>query len=77
MTTATQQQLRRGTATQHATFTGAQGEVTVDTTNFRAIVHDGVTAGGKPQATEAFVAAAIAALTSGGAANFVQWATCS
>jgi major tropism determinant Mtd-like protein len=46
MTTATQVQLRRGTSTQVAGFTGAQGEVVVDTTNNRAVVHDGATAGG-------------------------------
>lgn len=43
---ATQIQLRRGTATQHATFTGAAGEATVDTTNNAIRVHDGTTAGG-------------------------------
>jgi hypothetical protein len=41
-----QLQLRRGTATQVAAFTGAQGEIVVDTTNNRAIVQDGATAGG-------------------------------
>lgn len=30
---AKQLQLRKGTATEHNTFTGANGEVTVDTTN--------------------------------------------
>ena len=39
-------QLRRGTATQHNTFTGANGEVTVDTTNKTLRVHDGTTVGG-------------------------------
>ena len=38
--------LRRGTDTQHTTFTGAEGEVTVNTTNDSLHVHDGVTAGG-------------------------------
>lgn len=46
MATATQVQLRRGTSTQVAAFTGAPGEVVVDTTNNRAVVHDGATAGG-------------------------------
>jgi len=41
-----QVQLRRGTATEHNTFTGAVGEVTVDTTNDTLRVHDGSTAGG-------------------------------
>lgn len=42
----TQVQFRRGTTTQHAVFTGAQGEITVDTDKKTAIVHDGSTAGG-------------------------------
>src|SRR5580658_1789788 len=50
MTTATQVQLRRGTGAQVAAFTGAQGEVVVDTTNNRAIVNDGATVGGWPAA---------------------------
>ena len=41
-----QVQLRRGTATEHNTFTGAVGEVTVDTTNDTLRVHDGSTTGG-------------------------------
>jgi hypothetical protein len=56
---ATILQLRRGTTTQHNTFTGAVGEVTVDTTKDTVVVHDGTTAGGKPLATEAFVTSAI------------------
>jgi hypothetical protein len=56
---ATILQLRRGTTTQHNTFTGALGEVTVDTTKDTVVVHDGTTAGGKPLATEAFVTSAI------------------
>ena len=39
--------LRRGTDTQHTTFTGAEGEVTVNTTNDSLHVHDGATAGGR------------------------------
>ncbi len=45
-----QLQLRRGTAAALASFTGAAGEVVVDTTNNRLVVHDGVTAGGIPAA---------------------------
>ena len=41
-----QVKLRRGTATEHSGFTGAEGEVTVDTTNDTLRVHDGSTAGG-------------------------------
>jgi hypothetical protein len=43
-----QVRLRRGTTAQHATFTGAEGELTVDTTKKTIVLHDGVTAGGKP-----------------------------
>jgi hypothetical protein len=56
---ATILQLRRGTTVQHSTFTGAEGEVTVDTTKDTVVVHDGTTAGGKPLATEAYVTSAI------------------
>ncbi len=43
-------QFRRGTADEHAAFTGAIGEVTVDTTNKTLRVHDGETIGGIPLA---------------------------
>jgi hypothetical protein len=49
---ATALKLRRGTTSQHSTFTGAEGEVTVDTTKDTVVVHDGATAGGFPLATE-------------------------
>ena len=39
-------QIRRGSAAEHATFTGAVGEITMDTTNKTLRVHDGETAGG-------------------------------
>ena len=48
--TATQTQLRRGTTAEHATFTGAVGEATVDTTKDTLVIHDGATAGGFPLA---------------------------
>ena len=48
---AKQLQLRKGTATEHDTFTGANGEVTVDTTNKTLRVHDGSTVGGIRLAT--------------------------
>jgi hypothetical protein len=40
--------LRRGTTTQHGSFTGAEGEVTVDTDKDTLVVHDNATAGGRP-----------------------------
>ena len=68
-------QLRRGTTAQTVDFTGALGEVTVDTTKKTVVVHDGVTAGGTalakvsevpslvPQATEAVAGKAKIATT--------------
>ena len=50
---AKQLQLRKGTATEHNSFTGAVGEVTVDTTKDTLVVHDGVTVGGHPVAARA------------------------
>jgi len=43
---AIQLQVRRGTAAQHTTFTGAAGELTLDTTNQSLHIHDGSSAGG-------------------------------
>lgn len=43
-------QLRRGTTSQHSTFTGLSGEITVDTDKKTIVVHDGSTAGGIPLA---------------------------
>lgn len=41
-------QFRRGTTAQTAVFTGAPGEITVDTDKKVVVVHDGVTPGGFP-----------------------------
>jgi hypothetical protein len=43
---ATQVQLRRGTEAENNEFTGAEGEITVDTTNDSIRVHDGIKKGG-------------------------------
>src|SRR5687767_3188681 len=43
-----QVRLRRGTTSQHSAFTGADGELSVDTDKRCLVLHDGVTAGGKP-----------------------------
>jgi len=40
--------LRRGSTSQHGSFTGAEGEVTVDTTKKTLVVHDGSTQSGFP-----------------------------
>ena len=50
MTTAVQH--RRGTTAEHSTFTGLEGEVTIDTTKDTAVIHDGSLAGGYPLAKE-------------------------
>lgn len=42
----TEIQYRRGTTAEHATFTGALAEITVNTDNNSLIVHDGATVGG-------------------------------
>jgi hypothetical protein len=52
---ATQVQQRRGSTAEHSTFTGAVGEITVDTTKDTAVVHDGSTAGGFPLLKEAAI----------------------
>jgi len=39
-------QLRRGTTAEHSSFTGAVGEITVNTTKDTLVVHDGSTQGG-------------------------------
>ena len=45
-------QRRRGTTTQHASFTGLNAELTVDTDKKTVVVHDGATAGGVPLAKQ-------------------------
>tara|TARA_R100000700_G_scaffold38224_1_gene49277 strand:- start:9 stop:419 length:411 start_codon:yes stop_codon:yes gene_type:complete len=45
---STQVQFRRGTTGQHTAFTGAVGEVTVDTEKKTVCVHDASTVGGFP-----------------------------
>jgi hypothetical protein len=51
----TQLRLRRGTTAQHANFTGAQGELTVDTDKNALVLHDGATQGGIQIAREGAV----------------------
>ena len=53
---ARQIQFRRGTTAEHSTFTGAVGEVTVDTDKDVVVVHDGATAGGVPMVKSADLA---------------------
>ena len=42
----TQVQFRRGSTSDHALFTGAAGELTIDTDKNMAVIHDGTTTGG-------------------------------
>lgn len=51
---ATQVQFRRGTATQNNNFTGANGELSVNLSNYSLRLHDGVTAGGYEIARQDF-----------------------
>jgi hypothetical protein len=55
---STQVQRRRGTTANHSSFTGAIGEITIDTTKNAVVVHDGSTAGGFPQVVNSTTIAA-------------------
>ncbi len=55
--------LRRGTTSQHSSFTGAGGEVTIDTDKDTAVVHDGSTAAGRALAREDLNNVASASIT--------------
>jgi len=74
-----QLQMRRGTATQVAAFTGAPGEIVVDATNNRAVINDGATVGGWPAAklaevvTNARTAIADAAYTVGASDRMIAF----
>ena len=57
-------QIRRGTAAEHENFTGAIGEITMDTTNKTLRVHDGETAGGTALAKRADVPSMTAIIAS-------------
>jgi hypothetical protein len=60
---ATQLQLRKGTTVEHSSFTGANAEITVDTTKKTVVVHDGSTVGGVPLVKESSLAAVATAGT--------------
>ena len=71
---ATQLQIRRGTTAQMNAFTGAEGELAVNTTTDTLHVHDGATAGGKALARAdgsniATYAGSFTTLTASGAAT--------
>jgi RNase P/RNase MRP subunit p29 len=60
---STQIQRRRGTTSEHSTFTGAAGEITIDSTKNTVVVHDGSTQGGIPLAKESALASSVGTLT--------------
>lgn len=62
---AKQVQFRRGTATEHNSFTGAVGEITFDTTNNAPRAHDGTTAGGHRLAKFSEIVASSRTVTAG------------
>ena len=63
-----QVQFRRGNTAQHSTFTGAAAEITVDTDKNTVVVHDGVTPGGHPLASNVSFDIANAAFATANAA---------
>ena len=69
----TQVQFRRGTTAQVGAFTGAAGELVIDTTKKTVVVQDGSTAGGFPLAPNSAFNVANAAFASANAA-YVQTA---
>ena len=52
-------QIRRGTAAENNSFTGAIGEITMDTTNKTLRIHDGETTGGIALAKQSEVSSAM------------------
>jgi len=66
---ALQIQLRRGTHSQHSTFTGVLGEVTVNTTNNSLHMHDGTSPGGHELAKVNFSNVASGAIANSKLAN--------
>ncbi len=66
-------QIRRGTAAEHENFTGAVGEITMDTTTNTIRVHDGETVGGTPLARQATIDAADYVIESWRSDDGTQW----
>lgn len=76
MATRSQVNFEWGSAAEIAGVALTAREVVVDVTNQRLVLMDGATLGGKPVAMEAFVTAAIAALTAGLSQNLVLSRRC-
>ena len=70
MSESTRVRYRRGTASQHESFTGASSELTVNTTNKSLHVHDGVTTGGVELARSDLANINVGVLTNVQGANF-------
>lgn len=68
---STKVQFRRGNTSQHSTFTGSLGEITVDTDKDVVVVHDGSTVGGWPAPSLAFTQAAFNTANSAGSSATV------
>jgi hypothetical protein len=69
MSTSTVVQQSWLTAAENASAIKEDRRLIVDTTNYRLIIHDGATTGGRPQASEAYVQAQIATLAAGNFQN--------
>jgi len=69
---AVQLVLRKGTAAENDVFTGADAEVTVDTTNKTLRVHDGTTAGGTPLLVGGSSGATLTDITLDGTTTFTS-----
>lgn len=72
---ATQVKRRRGTTAENDAFTGAEGEITVDTEKHELRVHDGLTQGGHTIPTNEtldFANKALDNLSQGGEARFAE-----
>jgi len=67
-------QLRRGTTAQNNAFTGAVGEVTVDTEKKTLRVHDGETRGGTPLAKQADILPTVITATQKQQNGYVKFA---
>lgn len=76
MANRSQVNLSWGTAAEIAAVPLTDRELVVDTTNRRLVLMDGSTNGGKPMATEAYVTAQIAALSSGVSQNLTLSRRC-
>ena len=64
--------VRRGTTAEHSTFTGKEGEITVDMDKDTIVVHDGATAGGHPLAKASEILTGMVDVTTIGATEYIH-----